>query len=245
MYFRRILLIITVTLTGTFIAKSQTADEIIAKHIEAIGGEAAWKKVNTLKIHGSLDVQGTDIKISLMQLHGRGMRQDIALQGMEGYQIVTPTQGWTFMPFRGQTQVAAMSEEEVKQAQSELDTHGSLLEYKEKGHTAELAGRETIDGIECYKLILSLNSGKKETAFIDSKNYYVVRTTTMQKVNGQDQELETSYSAFEKLPEGIVIAKSLTLPYGTMTLNKVEVNKPIDERVFSPAYDKVEGHESQ
>jgi len=232
----RVLLITIVTMAGTFILKAQTADEIITKHIEAIGGKDAWKKVNTLKIDGNLNVQGTDIKISLVQLHGKGMRQDIIVQGMEGYQIVTPTKGWTFMPFQGQTEVTPMGEEELKQAQTELDTHGSLLEYQEKGHTAELAGKENINEAECYKIVLTLNSGKKETVFIDSKNYYVVRTKTNQKVNGQDQELETNYSSFEKMPEGIVVAKSLTLPYGTMTLNKIEVNKPIDEKVFTPAY---------
>lgn len=232
----RIFLMTIVTMAGTFIAKSQTVDEVITKHIEAIGGKEAWKKVNTLKIDGNLNVQGTDIKISLVQLHGKGMRQDIMVQGMEGYQIVTPTQGWTFMPFQGQTEVTAMSVEDVKQAQNELDTHGSLLDYKEKGHTAEMVGKENIDGTECYKIVLTLNSGKKETVFINSKNYYVVRTTTNQKVNGEDQELETNYSGFEKIPEGIVVAKSLTLPYGTMTLSKVEVNTPVDEKVFIPTY---------
>ena len=58
---------------------------------------------------------------------------------------------------------------------------------------------------------------------------------TKQKVNGQDQDLETSYSSFEKIPEGIVVAKSVTLPYGTMTLSKIEVNKAVDENIFKPA----------
>lgn len=236
MRFLRALLITIVATAGSFISMSQTADELITKHIEAIGGKEAWKRVSTLKIDGNLNVQGTDIKISLVQLHGKGMRQDIVVQGMDGYQIVTPTKGWTFMPFQGQTEVTAMSEEDLKQAQTELDTHGSLLEYKEKGHTAELAGQEIIDGTTCYKIVLNLSSGKQETVFIDSKNYYVVRTTTKQTLNGQNQELETNYSNFEKMPEGIVVAKSLELPYGTMTLTRVEVNKPVNEDIFTPAY---------
>jgi len=239
----RILVLLVLLITAAITGKAQTLDEVVSKHIEAIGGKDAWKKVNSLKIDGVMNVQGTEIKISLVQLHGKGMRQDIAVQGMTGYQIVTPTQGWTFMPFQGQTEVSAMSTDDVKQAQNELDAHGSLLEYKEKGHTAELAGKETIDGIECYKIVLTLNSGKQETVFIDSKNYYAIRGITKQKANGQEQDIETNYGSFEKLPEGIVVAKSLSLPYGTLTLNKVEVNKPVNENMFSPAYDAEKSQE--
>ncbi len=222
-------------MAGAGIAKAQTADEIIARHIEAIGGKDAWKKINSIAIDGILNVQGNDVQISLVQLHGKGMRQDISVQGMSGYQIVTPTQGWRFLPFQGQTEVTAMSEEDVKLSQNELDIHGPLLDYKEKGHTAELAGKETIGGTECFKLDVTLNSGKKTTIFIDSKNYYAVRTNITEKVNGQEQNVESNFSAFEKIPEGIVMPKTVSLPYGTITFSKIEVNKPVDENLFKPS----------
>ena len=235
MTFLRILLAAVTAMAGTVVAKAQTAEEIIAKHIEAIGGKDAWKKIVSITFDGTMSVQGNDIQISLVQLHGKGMRQDITVQGLSGYQIVTPTQGWTYLPFQGQTEVTAMSEEDVKHAQGELDVQGPLIDYKEKGHTVELAGKETIEGTECYKLSVTLSSGRKTVIFIDSKTYYAVRTNMSQQVNGQEQEMETSFSGFEKLREGIVMPKSMTLPYGTMTINKVEVNKPIDENLFKPA----------
>ena len=231
----RIVLIACLTLAITTITKSQTVDEVVAKHIEAIGGAENWRKIKSLRTNGVLTVQGNEIKISMVQLHGKGMRQDILLQGIAGYQIITPTHGWTFMPFQGQTEVSAMSAEAVKQAQNELDTHGSLMDYKEKGHTAELAGTEKVDGIDCYKIFLTHNSGKRETVYIDSKNFYVVRLNVKQQINGEEQDLETNFSNFEKLSEGIVIPKSFSLPYGTMTLSKVEVNQPVDEKIFIPA----------
>jgi hypothetical protein len=231
----RVLMVAMVIIAATVAAKAQTADEIITKHIEAVGGKDAWKKITSLSITGVLNVQGNDIEILLVQLHGKGMRQNITVQGMSGYQIVTPTQGWTFLPFQGETEVIAMSEEDVKRAQSELDVQGPLLDYREKGHTVELAGKETIDGTECYKLVVTFNSGKKATMFIDSKSYFTVRTNVPQKVNGQEQDLEMNYSGFEKIPEGVVMPKSVSLPYGVMTVTKIEVNKPIDESVFKPA----------
>jgi hypothetical protein len=232
-----------VTLFAFTTLHAQAVDEVIAKHIEAIGGKDAWKKVNSLKLDGVLNMQGSDISVSVIQLHGKGMRQDISVQGMAGYVIVTPTTGWTFMPFQGQTEVTAMDQEDVKQAQNELDTHGSLLEYKEKGHTVELAGKENLNGTECYKLLLTFNSGKKETVYIDSKTHYAVRSITTQKTNGQEQQIETNYSGFEKTPEGIVFAKLITLPYGTMTVTSLKVNTTVNEEMFKPTYNVDNGNE--
>ena len=231
----RVLIASIVVIAATVAATAQTADEIITKHIEAVGGKDAWKKITSLSIDGVLTVQGNDIEISLVQLHGKGMRQNITVQGMSGYQIVTPTHGWTFLPFQGLTEVVAMSEDDVKRAQSDLDVQGPLLDYREKGHAVEFAGTETIGETECYKLAVTFNSGKKATMFIDSKSYFTVRTNVSQKVNGQEQDLQMNYSGFETRPEGIVMPRSVSLPYGTMTISKIEVNKPIDESVFKPA----------
>ena len=230
----KFIFVTTAMLLFFFPLYSQTADEVIAKHIKAIGGKDAWKKVNSLEIDGTLTLQGTDVSVTLIQLHGKGMRQNISVQGTVGYQIVTPTAGWTFLPFHGQTEVNAMSQEDVKQAQNELDVHGSLLEYAEKGHTVELAGKENIDSNDCFKLILSLKSGKIETFYIDSKNFYLVRTITKQNVNGHEEDIVTNYSEFEKIPEGLIMAKAISLPYGTMAINKVQVNSPVDENLFKP-----------
>ncbi len=51
-------------LATAFIAKAQTADEIIAKHIEAIGGADAWKKVNSVKMEGTMLVQGATVTMT-------------------------------------------------------------------------------------------------------------------------------------------------------------------------------------
>jgi hypothetical protein len=237
------LLLILVLICGFFSIQAQTADEVIEKHIEAIGGKDAWKKVISLEIDGILTLPDTDVNVTLIQLDGKGMRQNISIQGVVGYQIVTPTAGWTFLPFQGQTEVNTMSQEDVKLAQNELDVHPSLLEYAEKGHVAELAGTESIGGSDCFKVFLILNSGNRETFYIDSRNYYLVRTITKQIVNGREEDIETNYSDFEKIPEGLVIAKAITFPYGTMAIKKVEVNSPVDENVFKPIQEVENGPE--
>lgn len=229
-FFLSILAIATVGFTY-----AQTADEIVNKHIEAIGGTDAWKKVNSMVTTGTLKMQGAEIPISLTVLNGKGSRQDITVMGMNGYQIVTPTQGWKFMPFQGQKEVEPITADDLKEAQDELDVQGSLVDYKTKGHTVELLGTDDVDGVDAFKLKETLKSGKTQTIFIDPKTYYIIRVISKQKANGNEVDVTTNVSNYQKLPEGIMVPLSIGLPFGEMVISKVEINKPIDENIFKPS----------
>jgi hypothetical protein len=217
--------------------KAQTADEVIGKHVEAIGGLENWKKVNSIVQTGSMTVQGMNIDLTMTTLNGKGSRQDIVAMGMGNYMIVTPTEGWRFFPIQQQQAPEAMTAEDVKESQDMLDVTGSLVDYKTKGHTAEFLGKEDVDGTECFKIKLTQKGGKVETYFIDPKTYLLVKSTAVMKANGQEAEVSTSYSNYQKLPEGILVPMSMSIPLGPgfnvdLTVAKVEVNKAIDESIF-------------
>jgi hypothetical protein len=214
---------------------AKTADEIINKHIEAIGGADAWRKVNSIRMEGNMKVQGADVNVVRTVLHQKGMRVDISFGGMNGYNIMTNTAGWNFMPFQGQTQPEPSTEEDIKEGQSDLDAQDELVDYKEKGTSVELAGKDDVEGTECFKLLVTFKSGKTETLFIDPKSYYTIRQVAKQKANGQEMEITTDFSNYQKLPEGIMVSMSMTQPFGELNVTKVEVNIPVDETTFKPS----------
>ena len=214
---------------------AQTADEIVNKHVTAIGGLDAWKKVNSMVTTGTIKMQSAEIGVSQTILNGKGSRQDITAMGMSGYQIVTPVSGWNFMPFQGQKAPEPITADELKEAQDDLDVQGSLIDYKAKGHTVEYLGTDDVEGVNAYKLKLTLKNGKVQTIFIDPKNYYIIRVITKQKANGKEMEVTTNISNYQKLPEGIMVPWSIGLPFGEMIISKVEINKPVDENIFKPA----------
>jgi outer membrane lipoprotein-sorting protein len=215
-----------------FIAKAQTADEIIAKHIEAIGGADKWKKVNSLKLEGTLIVQGTTVTMTQTILHQKGNRQDISVMGMNGFMIIAPTSGWNFMPFNGQAAPEPMTAEDVAENQSELDVQGILIDYAAKGHSVEYLGKDDVEGTDCFKLKINLKGGKSDTYFLDAKSYLLIRTISKQKSNGQEMEVITNFSNYEKQPEGIMVAKSIGLPFGELNITKVTINPAVDENIF-------------
>ena len=213
--------------------QAQTADEIIEKHLAAIGGKEKLMQLNTMITEGNLSVQGMEIPIKISQEHNKGMRVDISLMGVNGYIINTPGEGWTFMPFQGQAAPEAMPAEAVKEASDQLDLQGALMNYKEKGHQAEYIGKEDVEGTECLKLKVLFKGGTETTMFFDPSTYYMIKQKVKTKSTGQEAVQEQTFSNFTK-QDGYVFPYSMTGlgPGGVVNITKIEINKPFDESLF-------------
>ncbi|MBL7750612.1 MAG: hypothetical protein JNN29_04475, partial [Chitinophagaceae bacterium] len=72
MKLRPIYFLITLFLGLSSLTFAQTADEVINKHVEAIGGADAWRKVTSLRQEGSMTVQGTDVQLVLTVVKDKG-----------------------------------------------------------------------------------------------------------------------------------------------------------------------------
>lgn len=221
-------------LAGTS-AKAQNVDEIVKKHNEAVGGVDAWKKVNSIKFIGSINAQGQEIPTSISMVNGKGMRFDMELMGTKGYQIVTPTAGWSFFPFgNGQTKPEPMTADDVKQVQDQLDVMDELMSYKNKGAKLEYVGKDDVDGTECFKLKHTNKDGQVTTLFVDPSTFHIIQKIAKMKANGQEADQTTAMGNFQKLPEGIVVPMSMTTQGGELKFTKVEVNTIKDESIFKP-----------
>jgi hypothetical protein len=221
-------------LAGTAV-KAQTAEDIIKKHNEAVGGVAAWKKVSSIKYIGSVNANGQEIPIVKTVVAGKGSRQDIELMGTKGYSIITPTAGWSFFPFgNGQTKPEPMTADDLKQSQDELDIMDELMTYKEKGAKVEYVGKDDVDGTECFKLKYTDKDGQVTTMYVDPATYYTIRQVQKTKANGQEGEVAITMGNFQKLPEGIVVPMSMSGAFGEVKISKVEVNTVKDVSIFKP-----------
>ncbi len=214
-------------------AKAQTVDEIIGKYETAMGGKDKMLSLKTVKMTGNLGVQGIDVGIVVTAAQGIGTRTDISVPGMgEGFQIMSKSKGWNYMPFQGQTAPQEVPADQVKTSQSQLDIQGPLVNYMEKGSQAELLGKEIVDGSETYKIKLTNKEGKVSTYFIDAKSFYRIKSIAKVKAPEGEMDMETSYSDFKKTEDGYIFPFSQTNPRGTIVFSSIEVNKPVDEKIF-------------
>ena len=228
----KIITSIAIMLIISSFTSAQNLDEIIAKHIEAVGGADNWAKIKTMKMEGIMKVQGMDIQITMLQVDKTAMRQNITAMGMTGYSIVTATEGWRYMPFQGQTKPEPITADELKISQVQLYILDAFITYKELGKTIEYLGTEDIEGTECHKIKMVDKNELETTYFMDPDNYLVIKQISKGKLNGQEFENAQSISNYKKLDEGILYPMNISGGFGGIEIQKIEINIPIADTEF-------------
>ncbi len=231
-FFVHTLLLVSFAATA-FTAKSQTADEVIDKYITAIGGKENWKKINTMKMDGQVEVQGIEIPFTLQAVHGKGMRTDGEFQGNSFIDITTPTKGWSQNPMAGKATLQPMSEDELKQKLDELDLQGPFIDYKEKGNTVEFLGKDEEDGNEYYKIKLTTKNNNETTYFFDTKTYLVYKQETISKQQGQDMKVVVKSLDYQTVDGGVKMPFKMDQGMMVLVAKKYTLNGAIDEKIFS------------
>ncbi len=212
-------------------AQGQTIDEVINKHIAALGGKENLSKIQNIVMEGNLNYQGTDIGIVITTVHNKLNRQDISVNGMQGFDMLTDKEGWAYMPFMGMQKPEPKAAEEVMQNKADLDLAGPLVDYAAKGHKVELMGKESVEGKSCYKIKVNLAGGKVLIIYIDVESNLISRTIDKRKVNGQEVDLQTDLADYKDV-EGVKMAYSITQQYGTTYISSIKVNQTVPESAY-------------
>jgi len=165
-------------------ARAQSADDIVNKYIDAIGGKDIIKKVQSLYMEGTVQVMGNDNPTKVTMLSGKGYKTETEFNGMKMVQCITDKGGWAINPLNGGN-VEAMPEEQYKSAKAQLDPGGELFSYSAKGSTVELLGKDN----NLYKLKLVTIDTNETTYFIDPATYFISKIVKKSNIMGQDVEI--------------------------------------------------------
>lgn len=131
---------------------AQSVDDIIAKNIEAMGGQSKLQAIKSQYVEGNMEVQGQTVPIKRWVKQDQAMRLEFSVMGTNNVQVVTRTAGWSLMPVMQQTEAQEMDPQMTKLMQSQLDVRGELYDYKSKGKKIELVGKDSVNGSPAYKL---------------------------------------------------------------------------------------------
>jgi outer membrane lipoprotein-sorting protein len=218
---------------------AQTADEIIAKNLEAKGGLDKLKAVKTMRITGKMMVgPGMEAPVVIEMARPHKVRMEFVVQGMTGIQAFDGTAGWMVMPFMGKKDPEPMSADDLKQAEDQADMDGPLVDYKEKGNQVEYLGKGEIEGTPVHKLKVTKKNGDISTLYLDADSYLEIKAEGKTKVRGQEIEGETTFGDYKEVG-GLVIAHSIQSkmkggqgPGQTITFEKIEINPEVSASRF-------------
>src|ERR1035438_4978656 len=127
------LLLSLFALTSFMGVQAQSVDEIINKHIEAIGGKEKINNIKTKYAESTMEVMGNEAPTTTYIIYGKGYKSETDFNGQKIIQCVTDKGGWGINPMMGQTSPEAISGDLVKSSQSQLQVGGPLLDYAAKG----------------------------------------------------------------------------------------------------------------
>ena len=228
----RITSLLIAVLFTSLSATAQTAEDIISKHIEALGGKDLLSKINSMYTESTISVMGNEAPSITYYVNGKAFRNEIDFNGQQIIQVVTDTGGWAINPMMGSTSPEPMPEEQYKNAKMSLFIGGPFFNYTEKGNKIELMGKEGND----HKIKVTSPEKADVIFLIDPSTYLINKMITTGEMQGQTLEIATSFSDYRKVGDGFMVAYKTSTDLGQFVLdnlvNKVEINKDIDMAVF-------------
>src|ERR1017187_9196989 len=120
-----------ITFISVSTIQAQTADEIINKYIDAIGGKDLLTKIKSVYFEGTVSAMGNDYPTKTTVLAGKGFKTETGVNGSDIIQCITDTSGWTVNPMAGQSEPTALPAAIVKKGQSSLNIGGELFNFKD------------------------------------------------------------------------------------------------------------------
>ena len=220
------------------LSHSQTADELIAKNIEARGGLEKMKAIKTLRATGKFE-GGGGFTASVGQENQRPnlVRETFSLQGMTAVQAYDGSAGWQIQPFGGRKDPQLMGEDDLRDLLLDADLDGPLVDYKEKGSTVEFLGHDVVDGDDALRLKVTLKNGDIIYDYLDPDTFIEIRREIQQFIRGSVRDRVMGLGSYKPVA-GVMFPFSISSgpknhpDEQTYTMQKMEANVTIDPRDF-------------
>lgn len=225
--------------TSSSPSPSSPVDEIIAAHLAARGGKDRIQALQSIRETGTVTASDGRVARVVREIQRPGLfRLEFTYQGTTSVFANDGKTGWQIAPLQGQFEPQAMPPAaDAAGGADQRDIEGPLVDWKEKGHAVELAGRESLDGKQVDKLKTVLRGGVVRYDYVDAASHMIVRSDVPRLVRGHRVELQTTFSDFRKV-SGIVFPHHLEIHVKdrpqilNIAVEKIELNPQLDPASF-------------
>jgi hypothetical protein len=240
----RVVAVASVLLGSAHAVAAQTADEIVEKHLAAIGGRAALSKLTSRVMAGTITVATpagefsgpieiwnqapnkvrTLINLDLSNVGVGKMTIDQRFDGTTGYAIDT---------LQGNRDIAGDQLEGMRNGVFPTP----LLNYKQNGISVELAGKEKVGDRDAFVLLIKPKTGPSAKSYIDATTFMMFRQVVTADIPPVGTIEQTTDLSDEREVDGVKVAHKIvntsSVQSFTVTISKVEHNGALDQTLFS------------
>jgi len=223
-------------------AGALTVDEILARHLEALGGAGNVAALRSLRMTGKAVFGGGDFKVEaewaeLTSRPGRS-RTELTLQGLTAVDAFDGREAWRVAPFEGRFQAERKSADETKFAAQQADIEGPLVRSREKGHRVESLGSEDVDGTLAHKLRVTLKDGDVQYWFLDPDHFLEIRVVSVRRIRGVERITEADLGSYARVagvfvPFSIEVGEKGRPKFARFMAERAEANAAADEALFA------------
>jgi zinc protease len=225
-------------------ASAQTADEIVERHLKALGGPAALGKLTSRSVSGTItlttpvgDLTGP---IEVLNQAPNKSRQLITLDltslgagTMVFDQRFDGTTGFVIDSLQGNRDITGTQLESMRNERFP----STFLNYKEAGLAVKLAGKEKVGDRDAYVLVLEPKGGTAVRQYFDAESYLLVRTVATVEAPQVGQFVQTTdlldYREVDGVKTAFQIKSTSEAQSFVVTVAKIEHNVAIDPSLFA------------
>ena len=213
-------------------SKAQTLEEILSKHMQALGGEEALKaERNSIAEVDIIVPGGLTGKVKNYFKYPDKLRTEMDLKIMKSLTVYDGEKGWV-QDANGQ--VRELAGMELEQTKSELyfSLYGYLFPERAKGKV-EYLGREEAGGINYYVVQATPEGCDPVKMFINPETFLIDKT-----VSKYDIVVATNFFSDYKDFGGVKVATSMVINTGDttynirITLTNIELNPELSDDLF-------------
>ncbi|MGN7203192.1 insulinase family protein [Pedobacter sp. SAFR-022] len=211
----------------------KTPAEVISSYINAIGGEAELKKVNTIVSTGDFEVQGQRLNASSKQMAPNLESTVIAMGGTTVMKDVFD--GTTGTKVQGPSTIS-YTPEELKEKKTKK---GMFEQLYYTAAQLEDGGISKVGDVPAYKINVTPAAGSKKTEYYDAKTGLLIKEERVVKGAGKDLAITMIYSEYKKAGNVLMPYRVVQIvPMGdatqemTIVIKDVKINTPLTAADF-------------
>jgi hypothetical protein len=216
--------------------KAQTADEIVNKYFDAIGGKTKLETLKTSYSEGEMSIMNNPAPFTSSVIDGKASRSEMNFNGQKIINCYSEGAGWTVNPLAGITEPTPMPAGQVGMGPMTYDLKGPLYNYTAKGYKLELAGKEKLNNADVFKLKLNTKDSTEIDCYIDAASWLLLKTVIKVTASGQPLEISIATSDYQKTNIGLLMPFVSEVNYPGLTIvsttKMMDQNRDIDPSIF-------------